>query len=118
MLRLRAAEHVGSHFWLPQRSERRMLFQAKIVEGRSALDADPVSAPGTAGEPGSQDVRVGGGVAARLAAADSQTRKRTSGLSGYRPLRRPHTPNSGRCRVAYLCAQLHTHSCIDSRTLM
>jgi hypothetical protein len=30
-----AAEHVGSHFWLPRRLERRMLFQDKTVEGRS-----------------------------------------------------------------------------------
>jgi hypothetical protein len=35
VLRLRAAEHVGSHFWLPERSERRMLFQAEIVDGCS-----------------------------------------------------------------------------------
>jgi hypothetical protein len=34
-LRLRAAEHVGSHLWLPQRLEHRMLFRAKIVEGCS-----------------------------------------------------------------------------------
>jgi integrase/recombinase XerD len=44
---------------------------------------------------------------------------------GYRVLRvcgkgggrRPALPNSGRCRGAYLFAQFHTHSCIDSRTL-
>ena len=53
----------------------------------------------------------------RLATAHRQARQPgpRPGAAGVRHL--THMPNSGRCRGAYLCDQLHTHSCIDSRTL-
>jgi hypothetical protein len=60
-----------------------MLVQAKIVKGRSWLDGRLDVRSGHSWRTVFTDVRVGGGVAASLAAADPQTRRRTSGLGRY-----------------------------------